>query len=49
MGIRPPASGNCHVPDCGKPAELYPAGWLCEDHKPQHGRQLEVKEKEKAK
>jgi hypothetical protein len=24
----------CHVPDCGKTPLLYPAGWLCEDHKP---------------
>jgi hypothetical protein len=25
---------TCHVPDCAQPARLYPAGWLCDDHKP---------------
>jgi hypothetical protein len=33
--MKPPQP--CHVPGCGKEAQLYPAGWLCEDHKPRNG------------
>jgi hypothetical protein len=31
VSVRP---GICHVPECGKDARLYPAGWLCEKHRP---------------
>lgn len=24
----------CHTPRCGQPARLYPAGWLCDQHRP---------------
>lgn len=24
----------CRVPGCGEPADLYPAGWLCDGHRP---------------
>jgi hypothetical protein len=41
MGIRPLPSGTCHVPDCGKPGQLYPAGWLCDEHKPGSTRESE--------
>jgi hypothetical protein len=26
--------GTCHSTDCGEPARFYPAGWLCDEHRP---------------
>lgn len=39
MGTRPAPTATCHVPDCNEPGRLYPAGWLCEDHKPGKARE----------